>query len=106
MEKKNYNNMYKPKAKADADAETPAKIMEEAAPVEEPAKKEPKQPRAKKLKTGVVIGNLNLNVRKAPAGEVIGSLTPGTGIVIAEDLGDWYRITDPEGYVMKKFIEA
>ena len=108
MEKKSYNNMYKAKAKAEADVETPAKIMEEASvPVEEAPKKEAK-PARKKQKTGTVIGDLNLNLRKEPNGEIVGSFPPGTKVVIAEDANDeWYKITDPsEGYVMKKFIEA
>ena len=107
MEKKNYNKMYKSNQKVDEDVVTPAEIMEEKAPVEEPEKKKEVKPAKKKIKTGTVIGGLNLNVRAEPNGTIIGSLAPDTKVVIEEDLGDWYRISDPsKGFVMKKFVEA
>ncbi len=107
MEKKNYNKMFQSNKKVDEDVATPAELMEDKAPEEEPEKKKEVKPAKKKTKTGTVIGDLNLNVRVEPNGTVIGSLTPSTKVVIEEDLGDWYKISSPSsGYVMKKFIEA
>lgn len=120
MSPKNYSKMYNSDTKVDDVAATPAKIMEEnTTPVEEPAKEKVTEPKKetkkkastdtekKKVKDGVVTGDLNLNVRKEPNGEIIGFVSPGTKVVIKEDLGDWYKISAPiDGFVMKKFIEA
>lgn len=54
-----------------------------------------------------VIGNLNLNVRKTPMGEIFTSLAPGAQakvLDISED-GKWYQIESPKGFIMKEFTK-
>lgn len=58
--------------------------------------------------TGKVIGGLNLNVRKEPSlnGEIIDTVKDGETVEIKEDVNnEWYHITSPNGYVMKRFIK-
>lgn len=58
--------------------------------------------------TGKVIGGLNLNVRKEPSlnGEIIDTVKDGETVEIEEDVNnEWYHITSPNGYVMKRFIK-
>lgn len=59
--------------------------------------------------TGKVIGGLNLNVRKEPSanGEVIDTVRDGATVIITEEVnGEWYHITSPNGYVMKRFVDV
>ena len=118
MEKRSYNNMYKPKTLKEINEEVAAPVEElsksEEAPaeevtdkveeevVEEAAKVE--EPKVKK--TGVVTGGLNLNVRKAPGAEIIKAIPTGTKVTIEDDSdAEWYKISEPvAGFVMKKFI--
>lgn len=54
-----------------------------------------------------IIGNLNLNVRKKPMGEIFTSLAPGAQakvLDISED-GKWYQIESPNGFIMKEFTK-
>lgn len=54
-----------------------------------------------------IIGNLNLNVRKKPMGEIFTSLASGAQakvLDISED-GEWYQIESPKGFIMKKFTK-
>lgn len=54
-----------------------------------------------------IIGNLNLNVRKNPMGEIFTSLAPGAQakvLDISED-GKWYQIESPKGFIMKEFTK-
>ena len=130
MEKKNYNNMYKPKTLKEINDELTAPV-EESAEVEpqveevEEAKDEvveekveevkeeiaveekKEEPIAKKASTGKVTGGLSLNVRKAPGGEIIKVLSNGESVTIKDDSNaDWYEISSPvSGFVMKKFIQ-
>ena len=48
---------------------------------------------------------LNLNVRNAPNGSVIGSLKKGTQVTVAETNGSWSRITSPvSGWVSSSYL--
>lgn len=54
-----------------------------------------------------ITGNLNLNVRKKPMGEIFTSLASGAQakvLDISED-GEWYQIESPKGFIMKKFTK-
>ena len=97
MAKKSYDKMYQ------------SSIPEEAAPVEEPVVEEAPKKTTKKAKVpymGKVVGGLNLNVRKTPAGSIIGSLSDGAQVrVLNDDDPEWYKIESPAGFVMKKFVE-
>lgn len=99
MPRKNYNKMYEPKD------EVKEEVKEEVteAPVEE------EKPKKKKIVTvfGKIVGGANLNVRKAPGGEIVTSLSEGTQVTIVDESNpDWYEINGPEvGFVMKKFVE-
>lgn len=114
MEKKNYNNMYKSKSLKEISEETATAPVEELSKTEvEPTeveenviKMELPKPEVEKIeKTGTVTGGLNLNVRKQPSGEIIGSVPSGTKVVIINDRDDWYEISSPvAGFVMKKFV--
>ena len=122
--KNNYNAMYKSSIK-DED-ETP--VIEETAPVEEPAVvaeevledvkiEEPKVEEEKieetpvkvesSEKNGIVTGSLSLNVRKEPNGDIIKTIAPNEKVIIKDEDGDWFKISSPvEGFVMKKFINV
>lgn len=133
MEKKSYNNMYKPKTLREINDELTEDIT---APVEEPAEVEPiveekeekkeeikevkeekieevkeeaavEVPEVKKEMAGHVTGGLNLNVRKAPGGDIIKSISNGEKVIISNDSNpDWFEISSPvNGFVMKKFIK-
>ncbi len=54
-----------------------------------------------------IIGNLNLNVRKKPMGDIITSLAPGAQarVLEASEDGEWYQIESPKGYIMKKYTK-
>ena len=54
-----------------------------------------------------ITGNLNLNVRKKPMGEIFTSLASGAQakvLDISED-GEWYQIESPKGFIMKKYTK-
>ena len=50
----------------------------------------------------------NLNVRRTPNGERIGSLARGRRVrIVCETTDEWFRITSPlEGYVFARFVRA
>ena len=51
--------------------------------------------------------SLNLNVRNAPNGSVIGSLKKGTQVTVAENNGSWSRITNPtSGWVSSSYLST
>ena len=54
-----------------------------------------------------ITGNLNLNVRKKPMGDIITSLAPGAQarVLDASENGEWYQIESPKGFIMKKFTK-
>lgn len=107
MEKKNYNKIYNEKNKKDEEAVVvsedpkvePAVAEEEAAPKKEKAIKLPFM--------GEVIGDLNLNVRKSPNGDVFTSIPDGANVKVLEisEDGNWYFIESPKGYVKAEFIK-
>ena len=102
MGRKNYDKMYNSEG-AKSIQEKLDELKEEAS---EEIKEEPKKEVKKTPSTGKVISG-SLNVRKAPGGQVIKVLNDGQKVQIAEEDGDWYKISGPfEGYVMKKFIEV
>lgn len=95
--KRNYNKMYNNEIEKESVVET-----QEVEESKEELKKEVK----KTPSTGKVIGG-SLNVRKVPGGQVMSILNDGQKVQIAEEDGDWYKISSPRiGYVMKKFIEV
>lgn len=68
-----------------------------------------KEVEKKTMQTGRVIGGLNLNVRKEPKadGEIIGTVRDGAAVQIIELVNEeWYHIASPNGYVMKKYVQA
>jgi hypothetical protein len=62
------------------------------------------------VKKGVVVGCAKLNIRKAPkaTAEIVGTLTAGTTVIIHDEIGDFYKIGNPDlgEYCMKKFISV
>ena len=106
-----YNKMYK---------EDKAQVPEEPLTVEEKPVKPKKQTKKevikeevpvaeeKPIKKGIVVGSANLNVRETPGGSVKTTITPGTEVVIEEEVNEeWFKISNPiTGFVMKKFIEV
>lgn len=55
----------------------------------------------------VSTNSLNLNVRNAPNGSVIGSLKKGTAVAVAETNGNWSRITSPvSGWVSNSYLST
>lgn len=104
--KQNYNKMYDKKNATDVEEKV---VTEE--PVVEEIKEEPKpekKERVQKLPFMVeIIGNLNLNVRKTPNGEIVTSIPDGAQarvMEISED-GNWYFIESPKGYIKKEFTK-
>lgn len=72
--------------------------------IEEPKKKEEKITKPFMVE---ITGNLNLNVRKKPMGDIITSLAPGAQarVLEASEDGEWYQIESPKGYIMKKYTK-
>lgn len=127
MDKKNYNNMYKPKTLKEINEELTAPVEEPvvAEPSIEEVKEEIKEEKveevkeeikeettvevlaAKKAMSGIVTGGLSLNVRKTPGGDIIKVIRNGEKVTIDDDSNsDWFKISSPiEGFVMKKFIK-
>lgn len=55
----------------------------------------------------VSTNSLNLNVRNAPNGSVIGSLKKGTQVTVIETNGSWSRITTPtSGWVSSSYLSS
>ena len=113
MAKKNYSEMYK--SSIPVEEATPAEEpvvdvapaeKEEAVEVKEEETAEKKPKKAKLPFMGVVTGGLNLNVRKSPAGQIIGTVSDGAQVRVLEETNDeWYQIESPAGFVMKKYIK-
>lgn len=107
MARRSYDRMYR-----DVEIGENNKIMkiaEEPEKVEDDSLPEVNIEAEKKTNyTGKVIGGLNLNVRKEPSlnGEIIDTVKDGETVEIEEDVNnEWYHITSPNGYVMKRFIK-
>ncbi len=68
---------------------------------------EPKKEKITKPFMVEITGNLNLNVRKNPMGDIITSLAPGAQarVLEASEDGEWYQIESPKGFIMKKFTK-
>lgn len=95
MARRDYNQMYK----SYDEKELP--IVDEVKEVKEETKVEEKT-----FVNGTVIGGKNLNVREKPNGNVVDSIPDGKKILIMEDSNpDWYKIKEPKGYVMRKFVK-
>lgn len=78
-------------------------VGDEVGKVEEPKKKD----KVTKPFMVEIIGNLNLNVRKKPMGEIFTSLAPGaqTKVLDISEDGKWYQIESPKGFIMKEFTK-
>jgi len=108
MAKNNYNKMYKenniPEEVLNEHFETeitPEDVIEKT--VKDVVEEKPKN---FKPFMGEVIGNLSLNVRKQPGGEIYKSIPDGAQVRVIEVVDDnWYKIESPVGYVMSKFIK-
>lgn len=107
MAKKNYNKMYN-EPKEDV-------IPEVVSFVEETAEVENKEPEIQEVpvlevKKGIITGCIKLNVRKAPKtnAEILTTLDAGTTVIILDEIGDFYKIGNPDGseYCMKKYISV
>lgn len=103
MARRSYDRMYKMYEENNEEKETIAKVEEDSLPEVniEAEKKTTSQ-------TGKVIGGLNLNVRKQPKadGEVIDTVRDGATVIVTEVVNEeWYHITSPNGYVMKRYIQ-
>lgn len=97
MARRSYDRMYK------------SYDMEEKKTIEEDSLPEVKEAEKKTNYTGKVIGGLNLNVRKEPKanGEILDTVRDGATVTIIEEVNDeWYHITSPNGYVMKRFVKV
>ena len=107
MARRSYDRMYKTYDNEEKKELEDVKIVEEKKedlPPQENTKVEKKA-----LQTGKVIGGLNLNVRKQPQanGEIVGTVRDGAAVQIIETANeDWYHIASPDGYVMKKYVQA
>ncbi len=94
MARRDYSQMYKSYEEKEREVPVEKEIVEE------------KKEEAKTFFNGTVIGGKNLNVREKPDGNVIDSLPNGTTIQIMEDSNpEWYKVKEPKGYVMRKFIK-
>lgn len=78
-------------------------VGDEVGKVEEPKKKD----KITKPFMVEIIGNLNLNVRKKPMGEIFTSLAPGAQAKVLDISEDdkWYKIESPNGFIMKEFTK-
>ena len=94
MARRDYSQMYKSYEEKEREVPVEKEIVEE------------KKEEVKTFFNGTVIGGKNLNVREKPDGNVIDSLPNGMTIQIMEDSNpDWYKVKEPKGYVMRKFIK-
>lgn len=129
MAKKNYNKISTEKAKKEdvaevvtasyaavedetvdiAPTENEPEVIAEVETVTEPLA-EPVVETAPELKKGKVYHCTKLNIRKAPKAdaEVVGTIDAGVTVVIHDEIGDFYKIGNPDGseYCMKKFISV
>ena len=108
MARRSYDRMYK-----NIDAEENnriAKIVEEKEEkIEDVSLPQEQEVEKKTRQTGRVIGGLSLNVRKKPQanGEIINTVRDGATVEIIETVNEeWYHITSPNGYVMKKYVQV
>ncbi len=86
--------------------EVPKTLEPEVIPAEVEVPKVEKVVEKREFKEGKVVGGSNLNVREKPNGNIVNKIPSGKKVVILDSSdADWYKIQDPEGYVMKKFIE-
>ena len=105
MARRNYDRMYKNYDVEEIKEETPV-LKEKVEDVSLPQEQEVEK---KTIETGRVIGGLNLNVRKKPQanGEIIDTVRDGATVEIIETINEeWYHITSPNGYVMKKYVQV
>lgn len=111
MAKTNYNKMAKKSENIteapiveEAVVETAVEVDEIPAPVVEETTEIPT------IKCGVVANCILLNIRKAPntSAKILGTLSVGDEVVIHEEVGEFYKIGNPDGneYCMKKFISV
>lgn len=133
MAKKNYNKISTEKAKKEevaevvsasytavedeaieiTPAETEPEVVAEVENVTETVTEPVAEPVVKtdpELKKGKVYHCTKLNIRKAPKAdaEVVGTIDAGVTVVIHDEIGDFYKIGNPDGseYCMKKFISV
>jgi uncharacterized protein YgiM (DUF1202 family) len=96
--KKNYNKISTEKVKAESEA-----VAEVTEVVEEPVK-------APVTRKGVVYNCSKLNIRRAPNAnaKILGTLDAGTTVIIHDEVGDFYKIGNPDGneFCMKNFIKV
>lgn len=110
MARRNYDKMYEEKNTETAPVEE-STVEEASAPEPEKEEIQDEKPSkddipATKPFMGKVTGGLSLNVRKTPGGEVVSALSDGAQVRVMEAVDkDWYRIEEPAGFVMKKFIK-
>ena len=100
--KKNYSKMSTAPQTEVIENEAVVEAVEE--PVEAPVVEEVKP------MTGVVVDCVKLNIRKAPRADatILTTIDKGTTVIIHEEVGDFYKIGDPNGkeYCMKKYISV
>lgn len=82
-------------------------VKEVEEPIEEVKVEEPKKEEVKAAKTGKVVCMNLLNVRVAPNGTPLQTVSNGTMVEIEDDSNaEWYKISKPiVGYVKKEFIK-
>lgn len=111
--KTNYNKAYERKNKVENEVLDPvieAEVTPEETEVVEEVKEEvaPKREKIQKFPFMIeVIGDLALNVRKTPNGEIFKSIPNGANakvLEISED-GEWYLIESPKGFIKKEFTK-
>ena len=106
MARRSYDRMYK------TYDEEENKVLENTDIIEEKEDSLPQvntEVEKKAPQTGKVIGGLNLNVRKQPKvdGEIVDSVRDGATVQIIDIVNEeWYHITSPNGYVMKKYVQV
>ena len=111
MSKTNYNKAYKkPETVTETTVigDTIAENVIEADDV--PTSVVEEQVEASEPKHGKVVDCILLNIRKAPStsAKILGTLSVGDEVVIHEEVGEFYKIGNPDGneYCMKKFISV
>ena len=105
MARRNYDRMYKNFDPEENNRIAKVEIGEKKEEISLPQKEVEKKTMTQ---TGRVIGGLNLNVRKKPEanGEIIDTVRDGASVEIIETVNEeWYHITSPNGYVMKKYVQ-
>ena len=105
MARRSYDRMYKNFDPEENNGISKVEIEEKKEEISLPQKEVEKKTMTQ---TGRVIGGLNLNVRKKPEanGEIINTVRDGASVEIIETVNEeWYHITSPNGYVMKKYVQ-